>query len=307
MHSDIIRRDPTAEAVLAAIDRADLAESTKRQYRKAVHNYLAAGNSLTDAEALAEYAAEQSTSTRAFLKAAVARWAEHVSNQVKGMATPENVDEVQATLYRFEALQTAIQVKSSEGTKAHTWLSPSEVIKLMRLPGNDIYGRRDKVALGLLVGAGLRRAEAVALGFDDLKLQPVAEKMRTVLAVQGKGAKDRVVPISDQLANLLDLWGQYVNHQGLVLRSLGRNRRPGRSLSAVGVFNIVRKYGEEMGKPELAPHDLRRTFAQIGYEAGIPITQISTLLGHADVATTQRYLNLDLDLEVTASDFVPLG
>lgn len=40
--------------------------------------------------------------------------------------------------------------------------------------------------------------------------------------------------------------------------------------------------------------------------AGVPLTQLSKLLGHADIATTQRYLNLDLDLETTASDFIPL-
>ena len=61
------------------------------------------------------------------------------------------------------------------------------------------------------------------------------------------------------------------------------------------------------GLPELAAHDLRRSYAQIGYDSGIPITQISILLGHSSVAVTQRYLNLDLDLECTASDFVPFG
>lgn len=65
------------------------------------------------------------------------------------------------------------------------------------------------------------------------------------------------------------------------------------------------KYGKQMGKPELASHDLRRTYAQLGYEAGVPITQISTLLGHASIETTMRYLNLDLDLETTVSDFIP--
>jgi integrase len=55
-----------------------------------------------------------------------------------------------------------------------------------------------------------------------------------------------------------------------------------------------------------AAHDLRRTFAKLGYEAGVPITQISKLLGHSSVATTQRYLNLELNLEITISDFIPL-
>lgn len=42
------------------------------------------------------------------------------------------------------------------------------------------------------------------------------------------------------------------------------------------------------------------------FDAGVPITRLSKLLGHASVEMTQRYLNLELDLEVTASDFVPL-
>ncbi len=51
---------------------------------------------------------------------------------------------------------------------------------------------------------------------------------------------------------------------------------------------------------------LNRTYAQLGYEAGVPLTQISTLLGHANLATTQKYLNLALDIEQTVSDFIPL-
>jgi integrase len=129
--------------------------------------------------------------------------------------------------------------------------------------------------------------------------------MRAVLAIQGKGDKARTVPISDRLAADIDKWGGYVGHTGRVLRGLGRLREPTDSLSAVGLFKIVARYGAAIGVPELAPHDLRRTFAQIGYQNGVPITQVSTLLGHASVATTQRYLDLQTDLEVTASDFVP--
>lgn len=60
-----------------------------------------------------------------------------------------------------------------------------------------------------------------------------------------------------------------------------------------------------MGKPALVPHDLRRTYAQLGYEAGVSVTQISILLGHASIETTMRYLSLELDLQTTISDFVP--
>ncbi|HET8671919.1 MAG TPA: site-specific integrase, partial [Candidatus Saccharimonadales bacterium] len=72
-------------------------------------------------------------------------------------------------------------------------------------------------------------------------------------------------------------------------------------------LRLAHEYGKQIGKPGLAPHDLRRTYAQLGYNAGVPITQISVLSGHSSVKTTQEYLNLNLDLESTASDFVPLA
>jgi integrase len=101
-------------------------------------------------------------------------------------------------------------------------------------------------------------------------------------------------------------WGDVVGSEGRVLRSLGRDKVPGDSLSTTAVYHLVQKRGALIGRPDLEPHDLRRTYAQLGYEAGVPLTQISRLLGHASVETTQRYLNLDLDLETTASDFIPL-
>ena len=65
--------------------------------------------------------------------------------------------------------------------------------------------------------------------------------------------------------------------------------------------------GNLIGKEDLQQHDFRRTYVQLGYEAGVPITQISRLLGHTSMETTQRYLNLELDLESTVSVFIPFG
>jgi integrase/recombinase XerC len=213
---------------------------------------------------------------------------------------------VQATVYRAEALQGAIDTRQPKGTKAHTWLSQKQVKELLDTCGDDIVGQRDRLALGLLVAAGLRRSEAVNLTFADVKLQPNGDRMRTVLQVRGKGAKDRVVPISDKLANAIDQWAATLGEsEGRILRSLGRNRKPGDSMTTTALYHLVQKRGDKIGKPDLQPHDLRRTYAQLGYEAGVPITQISRLLGHASIETTQRYLNLDLDLDSTVSDFIP--
>ena len=62
----------------------------------------------------------------------------------------------------------------------------------------------------------------------------------------------------------------------------------------------------DVGWPGLAPHDLRRTLAQIRLEVGASLPQISRLPGHASLATTQRDPDLSLDLETTISDFVPV-
>jgi integrase len=283
----------------------NLAQTTKVQYSKAILNAVEAGINLTDPEALAAYAQTLGKSSKSFLKAAIRLWSAGIELQAKGQATPDNVDAIQATVYRIEALNGAIQVESAKGQKAHTWLTQTEVKKLLATCNTKtIQGQRDRVVLGLLVGAGLRREELAALDFDAAKMQPVGGKFRTVLNVTGKGAKNRVVPISDSLAAALDAW-QAVTGPGRIARSVSKADKLGRSLSAIGIFHIVRAAGAAIGKPDLAPHDLRRTYAQIGYEAGVPITQISRLLGHASVDTTQRYLNLDLNLETTISDFVP--
>jgi integrase len=304
-------------SILTAIDTAaTLAASSKAKYASVVNRYLDAGYSLTDPAALSAFAAGLPASGRAFLKAAIKLWTAQQLTAVKGQATPANVNQVQAAVYRFEALQAAITAGGAKGETAHIWLSLPETRRLLALPGTDQAGQRDRVALGLLVAAGLRREEAVTVTFADVKLQPIKERLRTVLQIQGKGAKNRLVPLSDRLAAALDGWSRLNGGRGPILRALGRNGEPGDRLSGVGLFYIVRSYGERLAQGQanegrrrqlskLAPHDLRRTYAQIGYESGIAITQISRLLGHSSVTTTQRYLNLDLDLETTISDFVP--
>jgi len=151
------------------------------------------------------------------------------------------------------------------------------------------------------MAAGLRREEAASIQFTDI----VKQNQRYVLNVTGKGAKSRVVPINDHLAEAIIDCQFLIDVEGLILRSLGRDRIPKDSISTTGLYNIVQKRGAIIGKPELRPHDLRRTYAELGRRAGMPISQISKLLGHASIETTQEYLNIELDLEMTVSDFVP--
>lgn len=294
---------------LALIARSrKLADSTKGRYTTALGDYLATGGDIGDAQALTDHADGLSESGRRFLSAAVTMWAKVMIRQVKSQSTPSTVNAVRATVDRCEAMMGAIEVSASKGQKPHTWLSLQQVKSLENSIGNgSIKADRDRAAIGLLVSAGLRREEAVTITFDDILLKPVGERMRAVLSIVGKGGKRREVPISTSMAAVLDKWGIHVGHKGRILRSINQRGEPGESLSATGLFELVRKFGGAIGHPKLAPHDLRRTYAQLGHEAGTPIPQLSVLLGHASIETTKRYLNLDLDLKTTASDFIPWG
>lgn len=294
---------------LAVIDgNAKLAESTRRQYGKALQRFWqATGASITDTTALTEHAQGLSASSRSFLKAAIRKVTENAARDIKSNVTPETVNAATAALMRLEAIQDTIEVTTPKGQKAHVWLNQAQVRQLFAACGGDIVGRRDKIIIGLLVAAGLRREEAAGLRFEDIIEQPTKNgTLRTVLSVKGKGDKVRAVPISKGFAVALEAWRAVCGGSGYVARSLGMGRRLGDSISCASIFDIVRKRGRLIGF-DLAAHDLRRTYAQLGFSAGVPITQISVLLGHKDVATTQRYLNLKLDLEVTASDFVPFN
>ncbi len=291
----------------SAIDRADLQPTTKAKYRREIENLLHAGVDPMNYGALQSYADGLKSSRKAFLKSALRLMSLEFEQSMKAGATDKNIAKIQAGVYRLEAMRDAVKVQTHKGTKAHTWLSPKQVAEITALCSDGLEGRRDWIVLALLLGAGLRREELATLTFAALKQQPTKRgRMRDVLQVKGKGAKDRVIPISDKLGKQLREWRDMAGG-GHVARSLGMGKKLGKSISAVAVFHLVNKYGAQIGIPELAPHDLRRTYAQLGYESGVPITQVSVLLGHSNVATTQKYLDLSLDLETTASDFIPLS
>lgn len=292
-----------------AIDRAArLQPSTKEKYKRAIQNMIAAGVNPDDHEQLQAYADGLKSSRKQFLKSALRLMTLDFEQRVKSSATPQNIQTAQAAIMRLEAMRSAVRVRKHKGVKAHTWLSPAEVKHITSLCGDTVEGKRDWIVLGVLLGAGLRREELAGLTFDAIKTQPTKKGVRTVLEVTGKGDKTRVIPISDTLAKRLAEWRQIAG-DGYIARRMERRSKTqlGGSMSAVAIFQLVAKYGRSIGKRELAPHDLRRTFAQLAYNAGVPITQISVLLGHSSVKTTQDYLNLNLDLESTASDFIPLA
>jgi site-specific recombinase XerD len=291
----------------SAIERADLQPSTRHQYRKALMRLREAGVNPFNADALAGYSNRLPHSSRAFLKSALALMARDYARIAQANATPENLPQIQAAIMRLEAMDAAIIVHTPTGTQAHIWLSCEQVENITAAcDQSTLTGKRDWIVLGLLLGAGLRREELAKLTADALKQQPSKNGMRDVLEIHGKGDKTRVVPVSAALAQHLRDWLEIVG-PGRIVRSINKAGTLGESLSAVAIHSIVRKYGAVIGIAELEPHDCRRTFARLGYDAGVPIEQISKLLGHANVKTTMLYLGLSVDLDQSVSDYIPLS
>jgi integrase len=84
---------------------------------------------------------------------------------------------------------------------------------------------------------------------------------------------------------------------GRVFRPVNKgDRLCGESMTAQSVFETVKKYAAEIGLKEIAPHDLRRTFAKLAHKGRAALEQIQLSLGHASIQTTERYLGVRQDL-----------
>ncbi len=149
---------------------------------------------------------------------------------------------------------------------------------------STITGPRDRAWFVLMWCAGLRCGEVVALRLDDVLAAPQGEQPAR-LRVCGKGRKERIVLLTADAYAVVEVW--------LCVRPTSAtpyvflNER-GQPLTVNGIEWLLRRYGAQVGVP-LTPHQLRHTFARQVTEAGMPLTSLSKLLGHAQVSTTEIY------------------
>lgn len=153
---------------------------------------------------------------------------------------------------------------------------------------------RDVAVLELFYASGIRLSELVSLDVGDLHLA------HRYLRVLGKGRKERVVPVGREATRAVERYlparEALLAEKGLAEeRALFVNRRGGR-LSPRGVAFIVAKYLKTSGVPRsMSPHTLRHAFATHLLDAGMDLRVIQELLGHASLATTQRYTHVSTD------------
>ena len=200
--------------------------------------------------------------------------------------------------YRVPALldQTrrilAIPAKRTDERLVH-WLTTHEMQAILNVP--DIRKRdgiRDRAMLHLCFAAGLRVSELVSLPLTAVQLQPMAQ-----IHVQGKGRKERSLPLWKETARDLRAWiairGQ------AVVPELFLNAR-GSFLTRFGFEYILRKHVRvaaegcpTLNQKLISPHTLRHASAMLVLQATGDLRKVSLWLGHSSIQTTEIYLRAD--------------
>lgn len=176
-----------------------------------------------------------------------------------------------------------------------TVLAAQEAIALMdhaavAADDADPIAIRDRAILELLYGTGIRVAELCALDVADI------DRGGRAVRVMGKGAKERIVPFGVPASRALDDW---LAVRGLVAGPIARSAlfvgARGRRLDQRSARSTVHRLARQAGVPDLAPHGLRHTAATHVLEGGADLRSVQELLGHASLATTQRYTHVSVE------------
>ena len=187
----------------------------------------------------------------------------------------------------------------------HT-LSPLEVERLLQAPtGDKPLALRDRAMLEILYATGLRVSELVGLKQENLQLDI------GYLVTFGKGRKERIVPMGEVSMAALRTYLQLgrpllCRETNSVLLFLNRG---GKGLTRQGFWKIIKRRALQAGiAKNIMPHTLRHSFATHLLENGADLRSVQTMLGHADISTTQIYTHVTRErLKQLHGQFHPRG
>ena len=165
-------------------------------------------------------------------------------------------------------------------------LSSKEVESLLSQPDvNDIKGMRDKAMLEILYATGIKVSELIGLNIEDVNVQLSFIRC-------GEGDKERFIPIYPIACKCLVT---YIEKSSKLLVSNSRENSlfvniTGERMTRQGFWKILKSYTQSAGITKtITPHTLRHSFAAHLLENGADIHDIQLILGHSDIASTQRY------------------
>jgi integrase/recombinase XerD len=168
-------------------------------------------------------------------------------------------------------------------------LSEADVESMFQAAGDkaasgEPLALRNMALLELLYGSGLRASEVISLP------RAAVRPGQPFLILRGKGAKERLVPISSRAESAVKAWLDNVPASSAWLFPGGKKH-----ISRVRLFQLVREMAADAGIPpeRISPHVLRHAFATHLLSGGADLRVLQALLGHADIATTQIYTHVD--------------
>ncbi len=166
-------------------------------------------------------------------------------------------------------------------------------------------GQRNKAIVETLYGSGLRVSELINLELSKIYF------VEGYMLVEGKGSKQRLVPLSPQSIRQIELWKVDRNLMKVKKGSedvLFLNRR-GAKLTRAMIFTIVEELAAMAGiRKNVSPHTFRHSFATHLLENGANLRAIQQLLGHESITTTELYTHIDVHfLRDTILEFHPLN
>ncbi|HWU67306.1 MAG TPA: site-specific tyrosine recombinase XerD [Stenotrophobium sp.] len=169
-------------------------------------------------------------------------------------------------------------------------LSEREVESLLDAPPTDTeLGLRDRAMLELMYASGLRVSELVMLELPRINVQ------QGVVQVVGKGGRERLVPMGEwAMARLSDylLKARPLLAAGRETDSLFLTAR-GSAMTRHNFWHLIKRYARQAGiRTALSPHTVRHAFATHLLEHGADLRTVQSLLGHADLSTTQIYTHV---------------
>ncbi|RZK48201.1 MAG: tyrosine recombinase [Pedobacter sp.] len=152
-------------------------------------------------------------------------------------------------------------------------------------------GFRNKVIIEMLYACGLRVSELNNLKISNIDFQ------NEFIKITGKGNKERLVPISNSLLDLIKLYIQEVRYNMPQIKGyediLFLNRF-GKSLSRITIFTMIKSLAEKINlKKIISPHTFRHSFATHLIEGGADLRAVQEMLGHSSITTTEIYTHLD--------------
>ncbi|MGR3294366.1 MAG: site-specific tyrosine recombinase XerD [Candidatus Scalindua sp.] len=181
----------------------------------------------------------------------------------------------------------------------------NEIEEMLRAPDcNDKLGIRDKAMLELMYATGARVSEIASIKVSWINFD------YGFIRCQGKGSKQRIVPMGSEAAKAIKKYLQEVRPQLLKIEDdepLLFLSRTGKKLRRENIWSLVKKYAMKAGiRSNISPHTLRHSFATHLLEGGADLRSVQEMLGHSNISTTQIYTHIDRKhLKTTHQKFHP--